>query len=204
MTQCNRPSCSPSSHASLVVDHLASNGLLQSLAVFLPESGLGITAASTAAAENDGKYSGTKTPAAVAASAAAAGRLAPAALSREDVLQGLTISEDSAMFRRVLSRASDREGASAVVMTTSAEVATGVACGEKPQRHVGGLLEAVMAEIAAKFRAVAVDSCAQTDEIGRSHKENLGELYVDGEFDRGTSGDSRHRNEMSPLSGLKC
>ncbi|CAM9355742.1 unnamed protein product, partial [Scytosiphon promiscuus] len=74
---------------SLVVDHLASNGLLQSLAVFLAESGLGNNNSGSAAV-------GT-------ASATAA------ALCREDVLQALPIPADSALFRRVISRAGEGE-----------------------------------------------------------------------------------------------
>lgn len=179
---------------SLVVDHLASNGLLQSLAVFLPESGLGTNANTSAAA---------------------------AALSREDVLQALSLPADSALFRRVISRAAEEEeggghreagqasppapgAAGAVVLTASAAAVSagegggqggggrpaGTAGGggggsqqqqqqvrrqqQQEQRRVCGLLEALVGEVAARSRAVAVDCNTQTEEAGRSHKENLG------------------------------
>lgn len=161
-----------------MVDHLASNGLLQSLAVFLPESGLGTDA---------------NTP------------VAAAALSREDVLQALSLPADSALFRRVISRAGEGAGqgpppagspgaAAAGAVDVSAAVSAGA--GEEggqgggsvqeqrqeqqeqqqqEQRRVCGLLEALVGEVAARSRAVAVDCNTQTEEAGRSHKENLGE-----------------------------
>lgn len=155
-----------------MVDYLASNGLLQSLAVFLPESGLGADA---------------NTP------------VAAAALSREDVLEALSLPADSALFRRVISRAAAAavaEGAgrdqpaaaaaaagAAVVLTASAAVPEDgrwPAGGrsqqqQQEQRRVCGLLEALVGEVAARSRAVAVDCKTQTEEAGRSHKENLGE-----------------------------
>lgn len=187
-----------------MVDHLASNGLLQSLAVFLPESGLGSTGA-TAVGTGNG---------ATAATAAAA----TATLSREDVLQALPIPADSALFRRVISRAEEGGsneacpvssnddgttaaatgasapgaapggGATAVVVTASTAVSAAWGGGSSSgggargsgvslqQRRVCGLLEALVGEVAARSRAVAVDSNTQTEEAGRSHKENLGEL----------------------------
>lgn len=125
----------PSSFRSLVVDHLASNGLLQTLAVFLPESGLGASAT------------------------------AAAALSREDTLQALPIPADSALFRRVISRAGDGAGEDGMVLQQQ----------QQQQRRVCGLLEALVGEVATRSRAVVVDSDTQTEEAGRSHKENLGE-----------------------------
>lgn len=176
---------------SLVVDHLASNGLLQSLAVFLPESGLGSSGATVCAGTD-------ATPAAAAA-----------ALSREDVLQALPIPADSALFKRVITRAEElggieagpvgynggataaatapaprvaRGGATAVVVNASTAVsaARGGGGGFTPQqRRVCGLLEALVGEVAVRSGAVSVDSNTQTEEAGRSHKENLGEgVYV--------------------------
>lgn len=211
-----------------MVDYLASNGLLQSLAVFLPESGLGTgrisssTNSSINSSSANNKATAGGAGAAAAAAATAAGRrfLAPSALSREDVLQGLPVPADSALFRRVISRAAwgcgrgrddgangsssgsgGKDGATAsisgsgstsapaMVLTTMS--ATDAAAGGKgeargrgeaqaspggvQQRRVGGLLEALVAEVAARSRAVAVDSNTQTDEPGRSHKESLGE-----------------------------
>lgn len=187
---------------SLVVDHLASNGLLQSLAVFLPESGLG----------SGGATVGTGTDTTPAA--------AFATLSREDMLQALPIPADSALFRRVISRAegggnngagpvSHSDGstevaapapgavpgaATAVFVTASTAVSTAFGGGgvSSQQRRVCGLLEALVGEVASRSRAVAVDSNTQTEETGRSHKENLGERGLcarngktrDGRYDR--------------------
>ncbi|CAN0301666.1 unnamed protein product, partial [Laminaria digitata] len=175
---------------SLVVDHLASNGLLQSLAVFLPESGLGSSSYTTTA---------TTTAAAAAANTtttSAGPLLAPvSALSREDVLQGLTIHEDSPLFRRVISRAEGGggslagagagKGAGGAASTTTEASALGVAATAREEGEGGGagggrrggrvcgLLEALVDEVAAGSRTGAVDSNTQTDEAGRSHKENL-------------------------------
>lgn len=148
-----------------MVDHLASNGLLQSLAVFLPESGLGTDANAPVAA---------------------------AALSREDVLQALSLPADSALFRRVISRAEEGgdTGAAdgAVVLTAAVAAGAGEGGGERggaaedvsqqqqqQHRRVCGLLEALVGEVAARSRSIAVDCNTQTEEVGRSHKENLGE-----------------------------
>lgn len=187
----------PRNFISLVVDHLASNGLLQSLAVFLPESGLG--GGSTSSTATVGTGSG-------------AGPAAEAALSREDVLQALPIPADSALFRRVIRRAEEGEGEDAgplrcsdgetaavpgaaaaaadatVVLNASAAVPAadsgghaeaassgGGARDSRQQKRVCGLLEALVGEVITRSRAVAVDSNTQTDEAGRSHKENLGE-----------------------------
>ncbi|CAM9244184.1 unnamed protein product, partial [Ectocarpus fasciculatus] len=191
---------------SLVVDHLASNGLLQSLAVFLPESGLGGGSSSSSSTATAGTGSG-------------AAPAAEAALSREDLLQALPIPADSALFRRVIRRAEEGEGKdagpvrccsdgetaagpgaaaaaaadAAVVLNPSAAVLnqSAAAAGSgghvraassggggggrdsRQQKRVCGLLEALVGEVATRSRAVAVDSNTQTDEAGRSHKENL-------------------------------
>ncbi len=135
----------PSPFRSLVVDHLASNGLPQTLAVFLPESGLGASAAAAAAA-----------------------------LSREDTLQALPIPADSALFRRVISRAREEAGEDGVVSHHHHHQQQQQQQ-QQQQRRVYGLLEALVGEVATRSRAVVVDSDTQTEEAGRSHKENLGE-----------------------------
>ena len=127
-----------------MVDHLTSNGFLQSLAIFLPESGLGNSSAVPTAA-SDG------------ADGEAAGRLKTAALSREDVLRGLPVPPESVLFQRVIRRV-EGEGK-----------------GDVEKVPVCGLLDALLAEVATRSSAVAVDTNTQTDEAGRSHKENLGE-----------------------------
>lgn len=187
----------PPNFISLVVDHLASNGLLQSLAVFLPESGLG-----------GGSNCGNTATVGTGPGAAPA---AEAALSREDVLQALPIPADSTLFRRVIRRAEEGEGKDAgsvcrsdgetaavpgaaagadAAVVSNASVAVpaagsgghagaassgGGGGGSREQKRVCGLLEALVGEVATRSRAVAVDSNTQTDEAGRSHKENLGE-----------------------------
>lgn len=157
-----------------------SNGLLQSLAVFLPESGLGTcaTAAPTATASDDQDRD-------------AAGRFMAAALSREDILRGLPVPPESALFRRVIRRvesggALDLTGIAATE-ESARERREGGAVEELQQqkRRVCGLLNALLAEVAARSSAVAVDTNTQTDEPGRSHKENLGERQRWGE--RGNS-----------------
>lgn len=150
-----------------------SNGLLQSLAVFLPESGLGTSAnAALTATVSDGQDRG---------------RFMAAALSREDILRGLPVPPESALFRRVFRRV---ESAGAMDFTEIAateesprERREGVAVEElhRQERRVCGLLNALLAEIAARSSAVAVDTNTQTDEPGRSHKENLGERQRWGE-----------------------
>ncbi|CAM9356887.1 unnamed protein product, partial [Ectocarpus sp. 13 AM-2016] len=180
---------------SLVVDHLASNGLMHSLAVFLPESGLGGGSSSSSSTATVGTGPG-------------AAPAAEAALSREDVLQALPIPADSALFRRVIRRAEEGEGNdagpacrsdgetaavpgtaagvdAAVVSNASAVPAAGSGGhagaassgggggGSSQQNRICGLLEALVGEVATRSRAVAVDSNTQTDEAGRSHKENL-------------------------------
>ena len=179
-----------------MVDHLVSNGLLQSLAVFLPESGLGSTSCSTSAATT------TTTLAAVSTGDRPnrpLSSMAPvSALSREDVLQGLTISEESALYGRVLSRAEgerERDGslagagagagagdaapaAATTCMPGVAVTARGGVEGAGGGGRVCGLLEALVAEVTARARTGVVDSNTQTDEAGRSHKENLGEKWA--------------------------
>lgn len=98
--------------------------------------------------------------------------LAPSALSREDVLQGLPIASESVLFRRVMGRAAGGDispGGAALVE----ERGGGVGC-SGGARQVSGLLEALVGEVAARSCAVAVDSNTQTEETGRSHQENLG------------------------------
>lgn len=144
-----------------------SNGLLQSLAVFLPESGLGTSATAAATAiVSDGQDRG---------------RFMAAALSREDILRGLPVPPESALFRRVIRRV-ESGGAMDVTEIAATEESPrerreGVAVEElhRQERRVCGLLNALLAEVAARSSAVAVDSNTQTDEPGRSHKENLGE-----------------------------
>lgn len=108
-------------------------------------------------------------------------KLIPSALSREDVLQGLPIAAESEIFRRVLSRA---DGGLLPLAKSCAEVSTESGAVQRREGMVGkdtrvcGLLEALMAEITLKSCAVAVDSNTQTEELGRSHKENLGELFI--------------------------
>lgn len=163
----------PRSDDSLVVDHLTANNLPQTLSVFLPESGLGSPPAGPAvvagaAGERDkGGLASEGGTGGVSLTAAARDRLARVALSREDILQGLPIIAGSAMFRRVLTRADHKDA--------SHDDTPDVRGALESRDHVHGLLEALVAEVADKSQVVAVHSYTQTEELGRGHKENLGE-----------------------------
>lgn len=177
---------------SLVVDYMATNGLLQALSVFLPESGLGtVDVASAAASESEadrtgpGKHSSQGTtpdedPSASSLAELRAG-LTGAALSRGDILRGLPIGSDSAMFGRVLMRVNARDPRQRDTSASAAGDGTSVTERESNEKIDGGgegassLLDSLVVELAERSRVVAVDATSQTEEIGRSHKENLGE-----------------------------
>lgn len=176
-----------------MVDYLATNGLLQSLSVFLPESGLGTaTVASAIAGKTDGNQArawnkGTQSAdqhngqGITLSTAKNCAGLTQGALSREDVLRGLPIPIDSALFRRVLIRAERKSTGQSSIFSAPAEEtwqrAEGLESAKRRREEVQvqGLLEALVAEVAERSRAVSIDSSVQTEEPGRSHKENLGE-----------------------------
>lgn len=171
---------------------MATNGLLQALSVFLPESGLGTVDVAPAAAiaseahrPGPGKHSSQDTapdedPSASSLAELRAG-LTGTALCRGDILRGLPIGSDSAMFGRVLMRVDARSTRQRDTSASAAGDGTSVTEREPSEKINGGgestssLLDSLMVELAERSRIVAVDATSQTDEIGRSHKENLGE-----------------------------
>lgn len=159
---------------ALVVDFLKAKGLMQSLAVFLPESGLGAEGGSVAALP-----------------------------SRIDILQGLSIGPQSELAKRLIARAAESDplptppdgSVSTVDSREGSPLSTAI-------RLVGAgtLIGAMASELSHRSNMVVLEAGCQTDSSGPGHKEALDKHMKDAE-DRWREKQAQER--LNPARGIE-